>query len=319
MKYNMRDEKGRFCKKEEKITRGYKGFNEGLVCLEKQYKEGETYEECGRSICEKGMMHFCESPLDVLDYYPAVSSRTGKPNEYAEVEAVGKVIRVGNKSATNKLRIVKKISLKELIKATTIVGCYSNIATVKDHSYAATTGSHAPAVTAGYGSNAVTAERWSHAITTGSWSDAATTGNCSNAVTAGMYSHAVTTGCDSNIVTAGDCSRAATVGDYSCITTEGDGSNAAAVGDCSHVTTVGYKSHAMTAGNGSLTTASGSCSIAAALGDKSEARAALGGWIVLAEYDSNGKPLLVKAVQVDGEKIKADTFYKLENGEFVKA
>jgi hypothetical protein len=38
---------------------------------------------------------------------------------------------------------------------------------------------------------------------------------------------------------------------------------------------------------------------------------------VLADW-KEGKPVCVKAVQVDGEKIKAGTYYKLENGKFVE-
>jgi hypothetical protein len=136
---------------------------------------------------------------------------------------------------------------------------------------------------------------------------------------AGYGSNAVTAGCGSNIVTAGEVSNAATVGDHSRITTKGGYSRAATVGDFSHVTTVGHKSHAMAAGDSSQTTASGYFSIAAALGANSKAKAALGSWIVLAEYDYKSEPLLVKAAKVDGQKIKADTFYKLENGEFVEA
>ena len=58
-------------------------------------------------------------------------------------------------------------------------------------------------------------------------------------------------------------------------------------------------------------------------GKDSKAAGALGDWIVLTERgDWNGKvyPIKeVKAFKVDGEKIKADTFYKLENGEAVEA
>ena len=37
------------------------------------------------------------------------------------------------------------------------------------------------------------------------------------------------------------------------------------------------------------------------------------------EYDGNAYPVkCVRTAQVDGEKIKADTWYKLENGEFVE-
>ena len=55
------------------------------------------------------------------------------------------------------------------------------------------------------------------------------------------------------------------------------------------------------------------------LGNNSIAKAKIGSWITLAEWDCiNGvwTPICVKTEQVDGERIKADTFYKLVNGEF---
>ena len=60
-------------------------------------------------------------------------------------------------------------------------------------------------------------------------------------------------------------------------------------------------------------------SIACALGYKSKAKGEKGCWIVLAEKDEEYNILDVKAVKVDGKTIKADTFYTLENGEFVEA
>lgn len=48
------------------------------------------------------------------------------------------------------------------------------------------------------------------------------------------------------------------------------------------------------------------------------ASASLGSWIVLAEYDNDGKPICVKAAQVDGETLKANVFYRLKGGEFVE-
>lgn len=49
--------------------KGYKAFNRGMICKGKQYEENTTYEENGNKICEAGVMHFCENPFDVLDYY----------------------------------------------------------------------------------------------------------------------------------------------------------------------------------------------------------------------------------------------------------
>ena len=56
-----------------------------------------------------------------------------------------------------------------------------------------------------------------------------------------------------------------------------------------------------------------------AAGYNSIAKAKVGSWITLAEWENNDGvwiPICVKTEQVDGERIKADTFYKLINGEF---
>jgi hypothetical protein len=96
--------------------KGYKAFNSDFTCKGKQYEENTTYEESGDRICDKGVMHYCENPLDVLNYYPLVDSK-GRISEFAEVEALGKVYHEGDKSATNKLYIGAKLGLKGFIKA----------------------------------------------------------------------------------------------------------------------------------------------------------------------------------------------------------
>ena len=63
----------------------------------------------------------------------------------------------------------------------------------------------------------------------------------------------------------------------------------------------------------------GKHSVVMAAGNNSIAKAKIGSWITLAEWDYiDGvyTPICVKTEQVDGERIKADTFYKLVNGEF---
>ena len=45
--------------------KGYKGFEKGLVCIGKQYKENTIFEEDEAIVCEKGM-HYCKNPFDVL-------------------------------------------------------------------------------------------------------------------------------------------------------------------------------------------------------------------------------------------------------------
>ena len=72
----------------------------------------------------------------------------------------------------------------------------------------------------------------------------------------------------------------------------------------------------------SAATVEGKDSIAIVTGYDSKAKGALGCWIVLTErvgWNGNGYPIKeVKAFLVDGEIIKADTFYKLIDGEAVE-
>ena len=64
---------------------------------------------------------------------------------------------------------------------------------------------------------------------------------------------------------------------------------------------------------------SGRNSVVMCAGYDSMAKAAIGSWITLAEWkDKEGewKPVCVKTEYVDGCRIKADTYYKLVDGEF---
>ena len=68
-------------------------------------------------------------------------------------------------------------------------------------------------------------------------------------------------------------------------------------------------------GNRSAAKVSGEESIAIVTGSDSMASGALGCWLVLTERDENYHIKEVKAVKVDGKRIKADTYYKLVDGE----
>ena len=94
----------------------YKAFNKGMVCRGKQYEVGKEYEENGGGICNAGMMHFCETPFDTLDYYPLIDS-DGNFSEFAEVEPLDEIVKDGNKCASKKIRIGAKLSFKDFIKA----------------------------------------------------------------------------------------------------------------------------------------------------------------------------------------------------------
>ena len=98
-------------------AKGYKAFKPGMICKDKQYAENTDYEEVGGTICEKGMMHYCVNPLDVLNFYNLVDE-SGKFSDFAEVKALDQPISGSDgKFATKKLHIGAKLSFAGFIKA----------------------------------------------------------------------------------------------------------------------------------------------------------------------------------------------------------
>ena len=99
-----------------------------------------------------------------------------------------------------------------------------------------------------------------------------------------------------------------------------DRSTAATSGNESTAATSGYESTAATSGDRSTAIVEGEDSVAIALGARSKAKGALGCWLILAEWEENDDGMYrkdVKCFKVDGEIIKADMFYMLEDGEAV--
>ena len=125
---------------------------------------------------------------------------------------------------------------------------------------------------------------------------------------------------ESTAATSGDSSTAATSGYSSTAVTSGDRSTAATSGDRSTAATSGTSSTAATSGTSSTAIVEGKDSVAIALGAQSKVKGALGCWLVLAEWKETDNGMYrkdVKCFKVDGEIIKADTFYMLEDGEAV--
>lgn len=92
----------------------------------------------------------------------------------------------------------------------------------------------------------------------------------------------------------------------------------AASGYCSTGAASGDCSTGAASGNCSSAEVSGKDSIAVANGYNSKARGSIGCYIVLTEYDDDGKFLLAKMARVDGTVIKDGVWYTLKNGEFVE-
>lgn len=102
----------------------------------------------------------------------------------------------------------------------------------------------------------------------------------------------------------------------------GNYSAATNAGYCSAATNTGDRSAATNTGYCSAASVDGKDSVAISTGFDSKAKASLGSAICICERGEwNGEtyPLLaIKAAIIDGETLKPDTWYKLENGEFVE-
>lgn len=142
------------------------------------------------------------------------------------------------------------------------------------------------------------------------------------ATNTGAQSAAVNLGYRSAATNTGDRSAAVNTGDYSAVVNSGDYSAAMNTGFQSAAVNSGFRSTAVNSGNRSAAEVSNGDSVAIVTGYNSKAKAGLGSAIVIAErgvWNGETYPLNnIKAAIVDGEKIKADTWYTLKDGEFVE-
>ena len=266
--------------------KSFKGFNKDMTCCPGstpfQYEEGAEYEESSAQACDHGF-HACEMPLDVFKYYEPAKS------VYHEVEQSGELSRSGDDSkvASSKIKIGARLDIAGLVKA--------QIEYVKSHTTMEhtdpdrATAGYCGAATAGYCGAATAGNRG--AATAGECG-AATAGYCGaatageyGAATAGKYGAATAGECGA--ATAGECG-AATAGEYGAATSRGK-------------------------------SASGKNGLSVARGNDVRVKGGLGAILVIAEEEKDNYDIREwKAVVVDGEKIKPDTWYKLSGGELVE-
>jgi len=275
-----------------------------MTCRGFQYEEGKDYETDKAELCESGF-HACERPLDVFKFYEPATS------VYHEVELDGDTESDDKKTVATKIHIGGRLNIPALVNAqieytksrcttehtdTKLAAAGDRGAATAGDSGAATAGNFG-AATAGDRGAATAGDRG--AATAGD-SGAATAGD-SGAATAGNFG-AATAG-DRGAATAGD-RGAATAGD----------SGAATAGDFGSAT-AGDRGAATSRGSSSV----GANGIACARGNGCRVKGGLGAVLVIAEEKENTYDLeRWRAVVVDGEKIKADTWYTLKGRRLVE-
>ena len=115
---------------------------------------------------------------------------------------------------------------------------------------------------------------------------------------------------------------ASATGDRGAASATGDQGAASATGDQGAASATGNRGAASATGYRGAASATGKAGVALAAGLECKAKGTLGCAICCVErggWDGDTYPIIaVKAEIVDGERIKADAWYRLENGEFVE-
>jgi len=282
-------------------VKSYKGFNKDMTCRGFQYEEGKEYEEESVEVCDHGF-HACEYPLDCLNYY--------SPNEsvYHEVEQSGEIQKHNDdtKVASTKIKIGAEISIAGLVKAAieyTVKRVNKEAESDENHGASSATGNcGASSATGDYGASSAT----------GDYGASSATGNCGASSAAGNCGASSATGYKGASSATGNKGASSATGDYGA---------SSATGNCGASSATGYKG---------ASSAEDKDAVAVAWGYKSKAKGVIGSFLVFAdweytgsedntEYDRNNQSAWVlngaKMVQVDGENIKPDTWYTIENGE----
>ena len=302
--------------------KGYKAFKKGLVCKGKQYAENTVFEEPEAVVCKRGM-HYCHEPLAVLGYYDLVDSNGDLP-AFSEVEPLDEELTDdGTKFCTRKLKIGGKISLAGLIKAQ--IEYVKEIADSRQGDWATLAGGD-EATLAG-GDEATLAGGYRATLAGG---DEATLAGGDEATLAGGYRATLAGGNGAKLAggngakLAGGNRATLAGGDWAKLA----GGNGATLAGGDEATLAGGYRATLAGGNGAklaggdgatlaggdwATLAGGDGAILVA-GSGSVAKAKKGSLIVLAERDENGNVCDFCAKIVDGDEIKENVLYWLDNG-----
>ena len=282
---------------------GFKAYDPGLVCRGYQYEEGKVYKKNGHGVCVGGVTHYCVNPFDVLDHYPLVRE-DGKFSDFTTVEAIDEPVTDDNrKFATSTIKIGVKLGFAGFIKACidfVYEKTIKNIPNDKvDTGYSAKIGSSGDSAKIG------------------SSGDSAQIGSSGDSAKIGS------SGDGAQIGSSGDSAKIGSSGDSAQIGSSGDSAQIGSSGNSAQIGSSGNFAKIGSSGDSAKIDISGNASVGAAIGINSIIKGAVGNWITLAEwaYDSDKQrcaPVCVKSAQIDGQIIKADTWYKLTDGEFVE-
>ena len=326
----------------EKVI-AYKGFNKDLTCRGFQYKVGKEYTEEKVSICNRGF-HACENPFDVLNFYGDVLN-----NRFCEVEQSGQIEKGNNKQVSSKIKVVAEIGFVGLFKAgvewikeitnpmhvieetrggndKNKIGSSGDSARIGSSGYSAKIGSSGDSAQIGSSGDSAQIGSSGDSARIGSSGYSAqigSSGDYAQIGSSGDYARIGSSGYSAQIGSSGDYAQIGSSGDSAQIGSSGDYAQIGSSGDYAQIGSSGDSAKIGSSGDSAKIDSAGEDSVICCAGGNSVVRAKKGSWITLSEWRFSEEkkrdvPICVKTEYVDGEKIKEDTWYKLDNGNFVE-
>ena len=300
--------------------KSYKGFDKNLRCRDFQYKIGGIYEMDGKiKVCNRGF-HACESPFDVFDHYTMIDSR------FCEVEQDGDISKEdrGTKICSSKIKIKAELKLADMINLGVewlkeITSSEKIKTSIRDNSSGdgAKIGSSGNCAQIGSSGDNAKISSSGHGAKIGSSGDNAQIGSSGNGTQIGSSGYGVKIGSSGYGVKIGSS------GDNAQIGSSGYGVKIGSSGYNVKIGSSGDGAKIGSSGYGAQIDSTGEDCVIMCAGINSVAKASKGSWITLSEWSYSEEkqrhiPICVKTEFVDGEKIKADTYYSLKGGVFVE-
>ena len=341
----------------EKIIKSYKAFNKNMQCRGFQYEVGKEYNIDGNIECCRQGFHACKSPMETWYYYSMLNSRFAEVEQSGKIDIdMGTKICSSHIKIKKEIDLADFIDLGiDWIKNYTLPSeIPTNDTVLNDNGIANTQiySSHSD-VQIGSSGNSVEICSIGHFVQIGSSGETTkihSSGNFDCIASAGFEDTISSSGYTTKISSSGDYTQIGSSGDNTIINTSGKHTNIGSSGDCANISSLGGNSNIGSLGdlakinslgayaiissfgnNANITSSGmdtkvssmGKDSIIICTGKGSMVKAEIGSWITLVEYkwdDSKGHftTACVKTEYVDGERIKANTWYKLLNGIFVK-
>ncbi len=323
--------------------KAFKGFNKDLTCRGYQYEEGKEFHTERAECCDTGF-HACEYPLDCFGYYDPAHS------VFHEVELSGEMDKSGDntKVCATDIKIGARISIAGLVKAAiefTMSKVNKEAKSDERHGFASATGDYgASSATGDYGASSATGD-YGASSATGDYGASSATGNCGASSATGYRGASSATGnCGASSATGdygassatGNCGASSATGYRGASSATGNCGASSATGNCGASSATGNCGASSATGYRGASSVSDPTGVAVAWGHEAKAKGCLGAHLILSDwryigekwfdgdyktpYDVESWELAgAKMVQVDGEKIKADTYYRCVDGEVVEA